>query len=203
MRVAGATEAGYDSNAYYLPDTPVVGQLVWGDLEFGRTNKDFSLGKKSYLSKLVSRHMNKIITVVPLMNENSAGICGHFFSLALGSVDNIRRFENNPDRLAVALPEIYALPLIGDRVVLNVTDALLCQYQGGPEGYLQFSLVRNELWFGQDPVALDTMALKELMLQRRLLSEPPMPSNFAIYTNAVLLQLGVNNPSQIQIEKAP
>jgi hypothetical protein len=201
--VAGAVEAGYDTNAFYLPDSPVVGQLVWGDLEFGKTNKDFSIGKKSFISRLVSRHMTKIISVVPLMNENSAGICGHFFSIALGSVDNTRRFENNPERLAVALPEIYALPQVGDRVVLNITDALLAQYQGGPEGYLQFSQVRNEIWFGQDPVALDVMALKELMLQRRLLGAPPLPSNFAIYTNAVLLQLGVNDPSSIQIEKAP
>jgi hypothetical protein len=201
--VAGAAEAGYDSNAFYLPDSPVTGQLVWGDLEFGNTNKDFSIGKKSFISKLVSQHMTKIISVAPLMNEGYAGICGHFFSVALGSVDNTRRFEGNADRLAVALPEIYALPLIGDRVVLNVTDALLAQYQGGPQGYLQFSLIRNEIWFGQDPVALDTMGLKELMLQRRIINEPPMPTNFAIYTNAVLLQLGVNDPSQIQIEKAP
>jgi hypothetical protein len=203
VRVAGAEDEGYDTNAFYLPDTPVVGELMWGDLEFGRTNKDGSIGKKSYVSKLVSQQMTKIISVTPLMNENSAGVCGHFFSLALGSVDNTRRFEGNADRLAVALPEIYALPLIGDRVVLNVTDALLAQYQGGPKGYLQFSLVRNEIWFGHDPVALDTMALKELMLQRRLINAPSMPSNFAIYTNAVLLELGVNDPSRIQIEKAP
>jgi hypothetical protein len=203
VRVAGAVEAGYDTNAFYLPDSPVVGGLVWGDLEFGLTNKDFSLGKKSYVSKLVSRQMAKIISVAPLMNENSAGVCGHFFSLGLGSVDNTRRFEGNAQRLAVALPEIYALPLIGDRVVLQVTDALLAQYEGGPNGYLQFSLVRNELWFGRDPVAIDTMALKELMLQRRLINAPVMPSNFAIYTNAVLLELGVNDPSRIQIEKAP
>ena len=203
VRVAGAAEAGYDTNTFYLPDSPVVGQLVWGDSEFGLTNKDFTLGKKSFVSNLVSRQMTKIISVVPLMNETSAGLCGHFFSLALGSVDNTRRFEGNPDRLAVALPEIDALPVIGDRVVLHVTDALLLQYEGGPEGYLQFSTVRNELWFGRDPVALDTMALKELMLQRRLLNSPRLPSNFAIYTNAVLLQLGVNDPSRIQIEKAP
>jgi hypothetical protein len=203
VRVAGAAEAGYDTNTFYLPDSPVVGQLVWGDSEFGLTNKDLTLGKKSFVSKLVSRQMTKIISVVPLMNETSAGLCGHFFSLALGSVDNTRRFEGNPDRLAVALPEIDALPVIGDRVVLHVTDALLLQYEGGPEGYLQFSTVRNELWFGHDPVALDTMALKELMLQRRLLNSPRLPSNFAIYTNAVLLQLGVNDPSRIQIEKAP
>jgi hypothetical protein len=30
-----------------------------------------------------------------------------------------------------------------------------------------------------------------------------MPSNFAIYTNAVLLELGVNDPTRIQIEVAP
>jgi len=203
VRVAGAEQAGYDTNAFYLPDSPVIGQLVWGDLEFGKTNKDFGLGKKSFLSKLVSRQITKIISVTPLMNEFSAGICGHFFSLALGSVDNTRRFENNPDRLAVALPEIMALPQISDRVALYVTDALMAQYQGGPAGYLQFSQVRGEMWLCHDPVALDTMALKELMLQRRRLNAPPMPANFAIYTNALMLQLGVNDPASIQIEPAP
>lgn len=203
VRVAGAMETGYDPNAFYLPDSPVIGELVWGDLEFGKTNKDFTIGRKSFISKLVSQQMTKIISVVPLMNENSAGVCGHFFSLALGSVDNTRRFEGDADRLAVALPEIDALPLIGDRVVLHVTDALLAQYQGGPAGYLQFSSVRDELWFGHDPVALDTLALKELMLQRRLLNAPPMPTNFAIYTNAVLLQLGVDDPSRIRVERVP
>jgi len=103
----------------------------------------------------------------------------------------------------VALPEIAALPVIGDRVALYVTDALLLQYEGGPEGYLQFSTVRNELWFGRDPVALDTMSLKELMLQRRVLNTPPLPSNFAIYTNAMLLQLGINDPTRIMVEPAP
>ena len=87
-------------------------------------------------------------------------------------------------------------------MVLNVTDALLAQHQGGPgPGYLQ-TQVRNEIWFSQDPVALDTMALKELMLQRRLLNTPPMPSNFAIYTNAVLLQLGVNDPPKSRSRSA-
>ncbi|HEX9047064.1 MAG TPA: hypothetical protein VF988_08545 [Verrucomicrobiae bacterium] len=201
VRVAGAVECGYDTNAFYLPDSPVVGQLVWGDLEFGRTNKDFIIGKKSFVSRLVSQQMTKIISVAPLMNENSAGLCGHFYSLGLGGLDNTRRFESDPDRLAVALPEILALPQIGDRVALYVTDALLAQHQGGPGGYLQFSQVRNEIWFSHDPVALDTTALRELTLQRRLLNAPMMPANLGIYTNAVLLQLGVSNPARVHIEK--
>jgi hypothetical protein len=199
VRVAGAVEAGYDTNTFYLPESPIVGALVWGDSEFGK--KGDGAGKKSFVSQLVSRQMTKIISVAPLLNENDAGLCGHFFSLTLGSVDNTRRFEGDPDRLAVALPEIYALPCIGDRVVLNVTDALLGQYQGGPASFLQYATVLDQLWLGRDPVALDTLAFKELAHQRKHFDVPPPKMNYQLYTNAVLLQLGLNDPSRIQIEK--
>ena len=163
--------------------------------------KSDGIGKKSYVSKLVSREMTKIISVAPLLNENDAGLCGHFFSLCLGSLDNTRRFEGDADRLATALPEIYALPSVGDRVVLNVTDALLGQYQGGPASYLQYATVLDQIWLSRDPVALDTLALKELARQRQLFSVPPPKLNYQLYTNAVLLQLGLNDPARIQIEK--
>ena len=199
VRVVGAVEAGYDEKVFYLPDSPVVGSLVWGDSEFGL--KGDGIGKKSFVSKLVSQQITKIISVAPLLNENAAGLCGHFFSLTLGSVDNTRRFEGDPDRLAVALPEIYALPSVGDRVVLNVTDALLGQYQGGPASYLQYATVLDQLWLSRDPVALDTLALAELARQRKKFEVPPPKLDLQIYTNAVLLQLGVNDPARIQIEK--
>jgi len=201
VRVAGAADVGYDTNTFYLPDSPVVGALVWGDLEFGQ--KGEGIGKKSFVSKLVSKQMTKIISVAPLINQNEAGICGHFYSLCLGSVDNTRRFENDSDRLASALPEIYALPVIGDRVVLNVTDALLAQYQGGPAGYLQYSTLLQQIWFSHDPVALDVLSLKELSRERRAVDVPPMFTNFEIYTNATFLQLGLSNPEQFQIDKIP
>jgi hypothetical protein len=197
--ITGAAESGYETNSFYLPDSPVIGALVWGDVEFGNTNK--GTGKKSFVSKLISQRLTKIISVAPLINENDAGICGHFFSLALGSVDNTRRFEGSGERLATALPEIYALPSIGDRVVLNVTDALIGQHQGGPATYLQFSTVLQQLWFSRDPVALDTLALQELIRERRRHNAPMLPSNFQIYTNATLLQLGISDPARILIEK--
>jgi hypothetical protein len=199
VRVAGAAEDGYDPTNFYLPDSPIIGQLVWGDLEFGL--KGDGIGKKSFVSRLVSRQITKLISIAPLINENDAGLCGHLFSLTLGSVDNTRRFEGDPDRLAVAVPEIYALPAVGDRVVLNVTDALLGQFQGGPSGFLQYSTELDQLWLGHDPVALDTLALKELAHERRAFDVPPLRANYQIYTNAVLLQLGINDPSRIMVEK--
>jgi hypothetical protein len=199
--VAGAAESGCDEQTFYLPDSPVMGTLVWGDHEFGNTNA--GVGKKSFVFQLVSRRITKLISVAPLMNERSAGVCGHLFSLTLGSVDNTRRFENSPERMAEALPEIYALPAVGDRVVLNVTDALLSQCQGGPSSYLQFSTVLNQLWLSRDPVALDTLALKELMRERQAEGLPVWSSNLELYSNANLLQLGENNPAKIQVEKIP
>ena len=199
VRTAGAAETGYDPTNFYLPDGPIVGNLVWGDYEFGKKGPD--VGKKSFVSKLVSRQITKIISITPLVNQETTGVCGHLFSLALGSVDNTMRFEGDPDRLAAAVPEIYALPALGDRVVLNITDALIGQYEGGNRGLLHYSSVLNQLWFSRDPVALDTLAIKELDGERRVFQAPEFKPNLALYTNAVLLQLGVNNPAKIQVEK--
>ena len=201
VKVESAVATGFDTNVFYLPDSPVVGSLVWGDLEFGRKGED--VGKKSFVTKIVSKEITKIISVTPLINETSAGVCGHFFSLGIGSVDNTRRFEVDGDQLATALPEIYALPSVGDRVVLNVTDALLGQYQGGPASYLQYSVPLQQIWFSHDPVALDVMALKELARERKQINVPLEPTNFQIYTNATLLQLGIDDPAHFQAERVP
>ncbi|MEK7706615.1 MAG: hypothetical protein AAB380_01285, partial [Verrucomicrobiota bacterium] len=59
VRVAGSAQAGYDPAIFY--DTPLIGSLIWGDLEFGRTGE--GIGRKSYVSKLVTREMTKIINI--------------------------------------------------------------------------------------------------------------------------------------------
>jgi len=199
VQAAGSRQAGYDPTNFYLPDTPIIGQLVWGDLEFGKKGPE--VGKKSFVSKLVSRQITKIISIAPLLNQDAAGVCGHLYGLAMGSVDNTRRFEGDPDRLAVAVPEIYALPALGDRVVLNITDALIGQYAGGAKGLLQYSTVLNQLWFSRDPVALDTLAIKELDRERQIFGAPAFKPNLQLYSNAALLQLGVNAVGKIEVEK--
>jgi hypothetical protein len=199
VRAAGSTETGYDPTNFYRPDTAIIGNLIWSDLEFGKTNAD--AGRRSFFSKLVSRQMTKIISITPLLNQEDAGVCGHLYGLALGSVDNTRRFESDSFRLANAVPEIYARPLLGDRVVLNITDALIGQYEGGARSLLHYSCVRNELWFSRDPVALDMLSIKELDRERRTLDAPQFRPNLELYGNAHLLQLGENDLTKIHVEK--
>jgi hypothetical protein len=199
VRASGAAEAGYDPTNFYNPDTATIGNLVWGDLEFGK--KGEGVGRKSFLSELVSRQITRIISIAPLLNDNVTGVSGHLYSLAMASVDNTFRFEGDPGRLAVAVPEIYALPVLGDRVALNITDALIGQYEGGERGLLHYSSVPDQLWFSRDPVALDTLAVRELDRERRAAKAPEFTPHLEIYTNAVLLQLGVSDPAKIQVEK--
>jgi len=199
VRVAGCAESGYDPATFYQPDTTIIGNLVWGDLEFGRKGDD--IGKKSFVAKIVSQEITKIISVAPLLNQEYTGVCGHLYGLAMGSVDNTLRFADAPGRLGIAVPEIYALPVLGDRVALNITDALLCQYEGGSRGLLHYSSVLNQLWFSRDPVALDVLAIKELNRERRALNAPEFKSNLELYANANLIQLGVNDPAKIHVEK--
>ncbi len=196
VRVAASTKSGYNATNYY--DTPLIGNLVFGDLEFEK--KGEGSGRKSFVAKLVTSEMTKIINLTPLLNHNEAGVCGNLYSLALGSVDNSLRFENDAGRLAQAVPEIYALPVLGDRVVLNITDALICQYEGGQRGLLHYSTVLNQLRFSRDPVALDVLSIKELTHQRGSTHGPHLRPNLELYRNATLLELGVSDLSRVQVE---
>lgn len=198
VRVAASGPSGYDDKTFY--ESPIIGNLVWGDLEFGK--KGSAIGRKSFVTKLVTKEITKIISIVPLLNHNLAGTTGHLCSLALGSVDNTQRFEQ-PERLATALPEIYALPSLGDKVVLNITDALLCQYQGEQRSLLHYSAPLNEIWFSKDPVALDVLAIQELNRQREVAKVPKNKLSMEPYENAALLELGANDLTSIRIERTP
>jgi uncharacterized protein (DUF362 family) len=196
IRVAASASAGYDPKEFY--DTPLIGNLTYGDYEFGHTGE--GIGRKSFVSKLVTQDMTKIINLTPLLNHNLAGVSGNLYGLAVGSVDNSFRFESDAGRLAKAVPEIYAMAAVGDKVVLSITDALICQYEGGQRGLLHYSSVQNQLRFSRDPVALDMLSVKELDRQRRTAKSPYLKPNFELYVNAGLLELGVNDVSRIQVE---
>jgi hypothetical protein len=196
VRLAGSAQVGYDEKTFY--DTALIGNLLWGDFEFGK--KGVGVGRKSFVSKLVSQEMTKIINITPLLNHNLAGVSGNLYTLAIGSVDNLVRFESDASRLATAIPEIYALPSLSDHVVLSIVDGLICQYEGGDRGLLHYSTMLNELRFSKDPVALDVLSLQELERQRQAVGAPAAKPNHDLYNNAALLELGINDLKRIQVD---
>jgi hypothetical protein len=198
IRLQGAVDAGYDEKAFY--ETSLLGQLIYGDREFGQ--KGETVGRKSFVSRLVSREITKLINVSPLLNHYRAGVTGNLYSLAMGSVDNTARFDMDVGRLAQAVPEIYALPELSDKVVLNVVDALLCQYQGEHAPLLHYSSLLNELRFSTDPVALDVLSMQALDRQRGATGGFPSTNRFELYSNAALLELGISDPASIRVERA-
>lgn len=192
--IAGALDEGFDRETYY--PAPLLGKLVFGDLEFGQ--KGEGIGRNSYVTKLLTTRITKIINVTPLLNHNQAGVSGALFGLAMASVDNILRFEDL-DRLGTAIPEIYGLPEIADKVVLNVVDALICQYRGEERSLLHYSTTVNQLWFSRDPVAVDMFAIQ--VLDQNRADRKSRRSTLQIYSNAALMDLGVADTNRIKIER--
>lgn len=199
VRVAGALDTGWEETQFY--EFPLLGQLSFGDLEFQK--KAEGVGRKSFVTKLLTTNITKVISIAPLLNHNSIGVCGHLYSLALGSVDNTMRFEGDPAKLAQAVPEIIALPGVGERVVLNITDALICQYQGEQSLRLHDSVALNQLRFSTDPVALDVLSVQEINGQRVRAAETlaSRTNRFDLYRNAALLELGSADATKIELRE--
>ena len=197
IRVAGARESGYDENIWY--ESSLIGTLTWGDLEFGSEGE--SIGRRSHVTRLLTEEIDHIINVSPLLHHNLAGVNGSLMGLALASVDNTLRFRSDGTSLAVAVPEIIAMPEIGDRILLNVTDALLAQYQGQERTRLQDTVVLNELRLSTDPLALDVLSLLDLTRLREAHGILPAMVPRNLYRNAALLQLGIGDPDRILLER--
>lgn len=198
VRVEASTSAGWDEKVFY--ENSILGKPVWGDFEFEKKGDD--IGRKSYMSKLVSQRITKIISIAPMLNHNHVGTAGHLYSLSMGSMDNTIRFEGDSARLAVAVPEVFALNQLADHFVLGITDALICQYQGEQRTLLHYSAILNELRFSRDPVALDVLSVKELDRQRKAAGYSKEPTSLEVYQNAQLLELGVADTERIKVERA-
>jgi hypothetical protein len=196
IRVAGSADAGYDPRVAY--EKPLLGRLIWGDLEFGQ--HEDGVGRRSHLSRLITQDLTKIICITPLLNHNLVGVSGQLYGLTMGSVDNTLRFEHDADRLAEVVPEIFAEHFY-DRYLLGIVDALIAQYQGEARQLLHYSAVLNELWFSRDPVALDVLAIEELERQRQTAKLPGTKPSLELYENARLLELGTSEIRQIDVAR--
>jgi hypothetical protein len=176
----------------------------WADIDGPKNlpylNQHVFNGKHSYFGKLVTKRLTKIINVAVFKNTGN-GISMATKNLGYGAICNTNRLHR-PLFFDVCT-EVLAFPCIRDKLVLNVTDGLRGQYDGGPMPAAQFAYEFNSLFLATDPFALD-MVCHNLMVEKRKsagvkVDEHPRYTEYLRY--AERLGLGVADPTKINTLK--
>src|SRR5947199_5286307 len=198
-----APHDGYDPKA--VLSAPLLGKLVWGDLEyFGDIGKMPMLSDTentsnvSHFSRIISSEVDKVINVPVMSISETNGIAGCIYNMTIPNIDNWRRFAQGSRFGAESLAEIYANPIIAKKVVFNLMDGLLAQYAGGPQPQPNYAIHHATLYASRDPVALDAMALKRLEEWRTRASLPKVAPQAAYIGFAS--QLGLGNSASDRVE---
>ncbi len=194
---------GYDPKL--TVSAPYLGNLIWGDLEYvggkGETpllGEDTNTSSVSHVARIVSTEVTKIINVPVLSNSERCGLAGCLYNVTIPNIDNWRRFGIPPDYGATSIPEIYSDPQIGGKVVLNIMDGLIAEYAGGPLSQPNYAVQFGTIFASKDPVALDSVAGRQINAWRR---EHKFPSIVRTGAHvAVAAQMGLGNASASKVE---
>ncbi|MEI8106208.1 MAG: DUF362 domain-containing protein [Verrucomicrobiota bacterium] len=170
---------GYDPKAVCI--VPTIGKLIWGDVLFqdsrSRGGKRISdaeqLSSASHIAKVLSQEVTKVINVPVLSNDAFCGVAGALYNMTIANLDNWRRFTQ-VEGGAEAIPDLYANPSIGPKVVLTIMDALRPQYAGGPNFDPNYAFSWGAIYGSTDPVALDSVAVRLIEDWRKEAKLPPI-----------------------------
>ena len=161
-----APRDGYDPKAVFT--APLSGKLIWGDLEFRSDRGKIPLlsdqeitSDDSHFARILSSEVTKIINVPVMSDSGSCGIAGCLYNVTIPNIDNWRRFTQSRYGHA-AIPEIYRMPIIGSKVVLNIMDGLVAQYAGGPQSQPNFAVHHATILASKDPVAIDALTVRQI-----------------------------------------
>jgi hypothetical protein len=183
----------FDQDVYYYADVEAPQDLNY-------LNQHVVNTKYSYFGKLLTRKLTKIINV-PVFKNTGNGISMATKNIGYAAVCNTGRLHR-PLFFDVCT-EILAFPCIRDKMVLNITDGLRAQYDGGPGPNAGFAYDYNTLFFATDPIALD-MTCHNILVQKRKemkvdVNEHPKYTEYLRY--AQKLNLGIADPEKINVFK--
>jgi hypothetical protein len=157
--------------------------------------------KRSPFGKLVTQDLTKIINL-PVFKNTGNGVSMATKNLGYGAIANTGRLHK-PLFFDVCT-EVLAFPAVRDKLVLNVTDGLRGQYDGGPDGNANFVYDHQTLYFATDPFALDLTCHNVLLAKRKEMgvqvNEHPRFTEYLRYGER--LGLGVADPARIEVVNA-
>lgn len=182
---------------------------------------------RSYMAKVVTHGITKIINVPTSKDHSAAGVTGCLKNLGYGSFNNVARSHR--------APYTFTNPLIGvmcsteplrSKAVLHVMDGMRMVWHGGPLTQLpEFISQEKTLYIGTDPVAIDTVELQAIEEKRRREGAPSVavrdpasitadseefyhnPAKNLFYRQPAHIQaagelgLGISDPKRIDLRK--
>jgi uncharacterized protein (DUF362 family) len=197
--------SGYDPKATVT--APLLGKLVWGDVDYvsdgGKSvplSDTENTSNVSHFSRILTTDVTKVINVPVMSNSTMNGIAGCLYNMTVPNIDNWRRFSQGTPFGAESIALIYSNPVISQKVVLNIMDGLLAEYGGGPASQPNFALHHATLYASKDPVALDTVALKQLEAWRTKEAFPPIGRLASYVQTATAVGLGNSDMSRIEVK---
>ena len=199
-----APRNGYDAKTTF--SVPILGKLVWGDLDYKNDKGKMPLlsdsdnmSSDSHFCRIVSE-VSKIINVPVMSDSATNGIAGCLYNVTVPNVDNWRRFAQTTGFAASGIPEVYSNPLIANKVVLNIMDGLVAEYAGGPASQPNYSVHFGTLFASKDPVAVDAIALRQIEEWRRHANLPPVGELATHVKVASEMGLGNADPARIAVK---
>jgi hypothetical protein len=192
--------AKFDPDVYYFAKG-IVGKGVRGykDDEF-YLNQHVFAGEYSFFGKLLTRGVTKLVNLAAYKNTGN-GISMATKNVGYAAICNTGRLH--APLFFNVCTEVLAAPPVRDKLVLNITDGLRGQYEGGPDKNEKFVYPNRSLYFATDPFALDMACHRELVTKRKemgiAVNEHPRFTEYLFY--AERLGLGVADPAKIEVVK--
>lgn len=123
---------------------------------------------RTHLSMIVSRMVNKIVTIPCLKDHKSAGVTVALKNMSHGMNNNVARSHisgiyhidgstSGPNQCNTFIPTAVNQQPLREKAVLHICDGIVGVYEGGPGCWNRTwgTWQRKSLFFATDPVAMD------------------------------------------------
>lgn len=172
--------------------------------------------RRSYVAKFLTQKVNKVVTLGVVKHHQSAGATIALKNLSHGFVNNVARshVSSTNNACGMFIPTVVDMPIFRKKIVLHVIDGVMAAYHGGPGRKVgKYLWEHKTMYFGTDPVALDTIGVSVIDAKRGQMGMEPLmhakPDQDSLFARmqpefieiSGVLGLGISDESKIDLRK--
>lgn len=218
-----ASSSGYDPSQLNIDglarnkhDPHVVGYDpdVFVHMPYAAPNTDVKDDRRfrSHLSVIVTRMVNKFVTIPVLKDHRSAGVTLALKNMSHGLNNNVARSHisgiglsgnavSNPNQCNTFIPKAVGQLPIRKKATLHILDGLIGVYEGGPGSWNATwgTWRRQSLFFASDPVAMDHVGWKIIDAKRAQEGLPSVSQMGSIHADQKGEQFDRRQPEHVYL----